>query len=61
MASILKATSTMGAMALKPSSSAVKHMRGKLESLNKESIKKGADEAPLRAEKSKIDKGKEVA
>lgn len=60
MASILKATSIIGAKALKPSSRDAKHVRDKLECLSKECTEKGAEEAPPKADKSKGDKGKGV-
>lgn len=62
MASILKATSTVRAKALKPSSCAAKEVRGRLECLSKDHAGKGTEEevSPI-PEKGKEDRGKEKA
>lgn len=54
MASLLRATSTVGASPLKPNSNATKEARGKLERLSKEHTPRGfVEEAPQRTKKSK--------
>lgn len=60
MASILRATSTVGAKPLKSSSSRAKEVRGKLERLSKDNIPRGSgEEAPKKSEKAKEPRGKE--
>lgn len=61
MASILKATSSVGARALKPSSRGAKELRNKLESFNKEHADKGTEDVSLTMKKAREweDKGKE--
>lgn len=62
MANILKATSTVGAKALKPRSSAKKEVRDILEHLSKDNTKnRTKEEVPPRSDKSKEDRGKEKA
>lgn len=64
VASILKASSTVGPKALKPSFSSDKHVRGKLDCLSKESTGKDADEAlsgPKRAKLTKARSGRGAA
>lgn len=62
MARILKATSVVGAKALKTSSSAAKEVRSSLECLDEDSIGKGAEEEAFpKVEKGKEAKGKEKA
>lgn len=60
MASILKATSTVGARALKPSSGGAKHVGSKLECLSKESIERRGEEERQRVDKclERVDKKK---
>lgn len=58
MACILKASSTVGAKALKPSFSSVKHVRGKPDCLSKESTGKDADEAFSRPKRAKLTKAR---
>lgn len=53
MISILRAVSTVNSRALKPSSNAAKHVREKLEYLNKEHAKKSDEEAPQEKIKDK--------
>lgn len=53
MASILKATSIVGAKALKPSSGSAKHVRGKLEHLGKDYAEKSMEAASPRLKKVK--------
>lgn len=60
MASILKATSTVGARPLKPSSREAKKVRGKLKCLSKEHMLKGAvEKKAFRKDRSREAKGKE--
>lgn len=59
MANNLKATSTVGAKALKPRSRAKKEVRDRLERLSKDNTKNGTKEdVPPRSDKSKEDRGK---
>lgn len=58
MASILKATSTIGAKALKPLSGSVKKVSNKLEHLSKDYDDRGSEKLLWRKLENKVDKGK---
>lgn len=58
MASILKATLTMGPRAWNPSSEAAKEVRIKLERLSKEHANKGVEKAPQKSDQGREERGK---